>query len=215
MLDKIYYGNSLNNWGIAALIIVGAFILNAIIKLIFNKIIRKITAKSKTRLDDIFVDALEKPLSMGILLSAIWIAATRLEMDKKFHEMTVMSYDILIVIVITWFFARLFTGLLEYGVKNNDVDDKSKISINPVLLPLAKRAVLIIVWSLGIITALHNAGLQLTTLLGTLGIGGLAFALAAQDTIKNIFGGITIFTDKTFRIGDIIKFDNTEGTVID
>jgi MscS family membrane protein len=215
MLDKIYYGNSLNNWGIAALIIVGAFIFNAIVKLIFNRIIRKITAKSKTRLDDIFVDALEKPLSMGIFLFAVWVAATRLEMTEKIHEMTVMSYDILVVIVITWFFARLFTDLLEYGVKNNGVEDRGKFSIDPVLLPLAKRTVLIIVWSLGIITALHNVGLQLTTLLGTLGIGGIAFALAAQDTIKNIFGGVTLFTDRTFRIGDIIKFDGTEGTVID
>ncbi|MDR2384371.1 MAG: mechanosensitive ion channel family protein [Tannerella sp.] len=215
MLEKIYYGNSLGNWGSAVIIIVCAFVINAIIKLIINRIIRKITSKSKTRLDDILIDALEKPLFTGIVLFAIWIAGVRLEMNEKIHEIIIGSYDILIVIVITWFFARLFTELLEYSSKNYDTDDRNKFSIDPRLLPLARRAVLIIVWLLGIITALHNAGVQLTTLLGTLGIGGIAFALASQDTIKNIFGGITIFTDKTFRIGDIIKFDGMEGTVVD
>jgi MscS family membrane protein len=58
-------------------------------------------------------------------------------------------------------------------------------------------------------------GIKATTLLGTLGIGGIAFALAAQDTIKNIFGGFTIYTDKTFRIGDVIRFDTVEGMVVD
>ena len=78
-----------------------------------------------------------------------------------------------------------------------------------------KRAVLIIVWTIGIVTALHNAGIEITALLSTLGIGGIAFALAAQDSIKNIFGGVTIFTDKPFRIGDSVKIDSTEGTVVD
>jgi MscS family membrane protein len=215
MLEKIYYGNSLENWGIAAIIIVGAFVLNAFIKLLINKVVRKVIAKNKTQIDNIFVDALEKPLFMGVILFAIWIAAGRLEMSEEFHEMTVRSYDILIVIVITWFFARLFVDLLEYSAKNYDSEDRSKFSIDPKLLPIAKRTVLIIVWALGIVTILHNVGLKLTTLLGTLGIGGIAFALAAQDTIKNIFGGITIFTDRPFRIGDVIRFDGTEGTVVD
>jgi MscS family membrane protein len=215
MSDKIYYGNSLENWVLAVIIIIGAFILNALIRLIINKIIKKITAKSKTQLDNIFINALEKPLFTGIILFAIWIVASMLEMDENLHKMIINSYDILIVVVITWFFARLFVNLLENSAKNYNIEDKGKFSIDPKLLPMAKRAVLIIVWALGIVTVLHNVGLKLTTLLGTLGIGGIAFALAAQDTIKNIFGGITIFTDKTFRIGNIIKFDSTEGKVED
>ncbi|MDR2147224.1 MAG: mechanosensitive ion channel family protein [Tannerella sp.] len=215
MLDKIYYGNSLENWGISAVIIVGAFILTAIIKLIINKIFKKITAKSKTGFNHILIEALEKPLFMGILLFAIWIAAMRLEMSVKLHDMIVKSYEMLDVLVITWFFARLFSFLLNYSAQNYDSGDKNRFSLDPKLLPVTKRSVLIIVWLLGILTALSNAGIELTTLLGTLGIGGIAFALAAQDTIKNIFGGITIFTDRTFRIGDTIKISGAEGTVVD
>ena len=63
--------------------------------------------------------------------------------------------------------------------------------------------------------ALSNIGVNISALLGTLGIGGIAFALAAQDTVKNIFGAFTIFTDKPFNIGDTIRVDSFEGTVID
>jgi MscS family membrane protein len=99
--------------------------------------------------------------------------------------------------------------------EKDDKMGKGRFGIDARLLPLVKRGVLVIVWFVGIVTAFHNIGITITTLLGTLGIGGIAFALAAQDTIKNIFGGITIFTDHTFRIGDVINFNSTEGTVAD
>lgn len=63
--------------------------------------------------------------------------------------------------------------------------------------------------------ALSNIGVNIGTLLGTLGIGGIAFALTTQDTVKNVFGAFTILTDKPFNIDDTIRVDNIEGTVID
>ena len=63
--------------------------------------------------------------------------------------------------------------------------------------------------------ALSNVGVDINALWGTLGIGGIAFALAAQDTVKNIFGAFTIFTDKPFGIGDTINVNGFEGTVVD
>ena len=82
-------------------------------------------------------------------------------------------------------------------------------------MPIIKRTALVLVWIIGIVMALSNIGVNISALLGTLGIGGIAFALAAQDTVKNIFGAFTIFTDKPFNIGDTIRVDSFEGTVID
>jgi MscS family membrane protein len=216
VLNEIFYGNTIKDIGISLLIIVGAFILNKILLFIYNKVIKKITSKSPTRLDDVFFAALEKPLFMGIILLAIWIAVGRLEIRSEVFNVISKSYDILVIVVVTWFFSRYFNFLLEDGInsqRNNTV--KGGYKIDPKLLPLIKRILSILIWTIGGITVLHNLGLKVTTLMGTLGIGGIAFALAAQDTIKNIFGGITIFTDRPFRIGDIIKFDQTEGTVVD
>lgn len=127
----------------------------------------------------------------------------------SFIETVDNIYRILIILDITWVFTRLFSGLLEnyWGRKANGEVIK--------MMPVIRRTMLVIVWIIGIVMALSNVGVNISALLGTLGIGGIAFALAAQDTVKNIFGAFTIFTDKPFGIGDIINVNGSEGTVID
>ncbi|MDR1380530.1 MAG: mechanosensitive ion channel family protein [Tannerella sp.] len=216
MLNTVYYGNTLQDWGISLLVIAGALLANKLIVILNRNIIRKITSKSATRLDDIFFTSVEKPVLMGVILLAIWIAAGRLNLGDRIHEMIGKSYDVLVVLNITWFFARFISSMIEKSiVDGNEKAGGGRFSIDSKLLPLVKRGVLIIVWCVGAVSAFHNIGITITTLMGTLGIGGIAFALAAQDTIKNILGGITIFTDHTFRIGDVIQFDSTEGSVVD
>jgi len=216
MMNRIFYGNTIEDWGISLLVITGAILLNMLFKTICQKVIKRFTAKSKTNLDDILIDALEKPVLMGILLLAIWIAAGRLQLPHDINDVISKSYDILVILNITWFFARFMSAFIEdASLDSSKKKQRKRFKIDARLLPVVKRSALIIIWITGIVTALNNAGIKATTLLGTLGIGGIAFALAAQDTIKNIFGGFTIYADKTFRIGDIIKFDSVEGTVVD
>jgi MscS family membrane protein len=216
MLEQEIYGNTLQNWGISLLIIAGALIVNQILIFVNRKVIRKMTAKSSVKFGEILFGSLEKPLLMGIILLAVWIALDRLDLGEKIHGLVFKSYNVLVVLNVTWFFARLCASLVEnIQLKNKTKSPKGKFYVDHKITPLVKRGVLIIVWIIGIITALNNVGIEVTTLMGALGIGGIAFALAAQDTIKNIFGGITMFTDKTFHIGDVINFDSTEGTVID
>jgi MscS family membrane protein len=214
MLEQFYYGNTLYDWFISFAYILGAVVLNKII-ILFNKyVIQKLTAKTNNRLDDILFRMLEAPVLFGIMLFAIWISAKRLNLDPKFEHVIFISYKILIVINITWFVARLVNALIEeYWVPKTD-ENKHKI-LDSHLISIIRRTVLAFIWALGIVMALNNIGVNVGALLGTLGIGGLAFALAAQDTIKNIFGGITIFTDRPFRIGDRIKVDKFEGFVED
>jgi MscS family membrane protein len=204
-LDKIFWGNSIKEWIIALAIIVIAVIVNKLVALLNRNVLKKFAAKSNHKIDDILLDSIEKPVMFGIILFAIWIAATRLNMAVKMHEIIEKAYNILIVINVTWFASKFTNSLIaEYGGR-----------INSRLLPLIKRTVLIIIWIIGIVTALHNIGVEIASILGVLGVGGVSVALAAQDTLKNIFSGITIVTDAPFRIGDIIKFDSYEGTVQD
>ncbi len=68
---------------------------------------------------------------------------------------------------------------------------------------------------MGIVIGLDNIGFDITAMIAGLGIGGLALALAAQDSVKNIFAGVMIFLDKPFKINDRIKVDGHDGTVED
>lgn len=143
------------------------------------------------------------------MLLGIWIAIHRLVYPDNFVKAIDNAYRILIVLDITWVFARLIGGLLEIYLGKESTGQTHK------MMPIIKRTALVLVWIIGIVMALSNIGVNISALLGTLGIGGIAFALAAQDTVKNIFGAFTIFTDKPFNIGDTIRVDNFEGTVID
>jgi MscS family membrane protein len=215
MLEKELWGNTVEEWGISILIVLGTFFISKLVSLFNKRIIKPFTRKTTNRLDDIVYDAIESPVIFAIVLVGLWIALHRLVYPDSIVKAVDGAYEILIVLNATWFFARLINSLIEVYWVNNPKNTQ-KTQKNAIrMLPIIRRTVLVLVWIIGIITALNNVGVNITALLGTLGIGGIAFALAAQDTIKNIFGAFTILTDKPFNIGDTIRIDNFEGTIID
>jgi MscS family membrane protein len=181
--------------------------------LINKHFIQKITAKTKNRLDDILFKMLQAPVLLGIILVAIWFAARRLELGTHIESTILKAYKVLTVINITWFVARLANALLEEYLAPKAADKNTLKYLDNHLMSILRRAVLAVIWSFGVVMALNNVGVDVGTLIAGLSIGGLAFALAAQDTIKNIYGGFTIFTDRPFRIGDRIKVDSFDGFV--
>ena len=90
---------------------------------------------------------------------------------------------------------------------------KTKNTLDDQLLPVLSRLVNLIIWAIGIIYVLEFLNVNVTALLAGISIGGLAIALAAQDTVRNFFGSIMIFVDRPFQIGDWINFDDVDGTV--
>jgi len=207
MLEKEFWGNTIQDWGISILIVIVAFVVAKLISLFFKKVLKKFTQKTTNRLDDIIYDSVESPILFGIMLIGIWIAIHRLVYPDGFVNAVDSAYKILIVLNITWLIGRLISNLLEvyWGSKSH----------TQRMLPVVRRSLLVLVWIVGLVMALSNVGVNIGALLGTLGIGGIAFALAAQDTVKNIFGAFTILTDKPFEIGDTVKIDNFEGTIVD
>ena len=209
MLENEIWGNSIQNWIISILIIVAAIVIVKLITLVSKKVLKPLTDRTKNQLDNIIFYSLEPPVKFAIILLGIWIAIHRLVYPDSFVKVVDNIYRILIVLDITWVFARLFSGLLQvyWGRPSNGQNKK--------MLPIRKRTILVVVWIIGLVMALSNVGVNISALLGTLGIGGIAFALAAQDTVKNVFGAFTLLTDKPFNIGDTIRFDSIEGTVVD
>ena len=209
MLEKEIWGNTLENWGISILIIVGAIIVVKLFALFSRKVLKPFINRTPNHVDDVLYYSFESPIKFAIILLAIWIAIHRLVYPDSFVKIVDDAYRILIVLDITWVFARLFTGLLQvYWGKRPDGQANK-------MMPITKRAILVVVWIIGLVMALSNIGVNISALLGTLGIGGIAFALAAQDTVKNVFGAFTILTDKPFSIGDTIRINDFEGTIVD
>lgn len=209
MLKYEILGNSLQTWGLSIFIVIVAIIVVKLLSLLGKRVLEPLINRTPNRLDNIIYYSLESPVKFAVMLLGIWIAIHKLVYPDNFVKMVDSAYRILIVLDITWIFARLFSGLLaEYW-------ERSPRAHATRMMPVIKRTILVVVWIVGLVMALSNVGVNISALLGTLGIGGIAFALAAQDTVKNVFGAFTIFTDKPFSIGDTVNMTGLEGTVVD
>ncbi|MBD3636849.1 MAG: mechanosensitive ion channel family protein [Crocinitomicaceae bacterium] len=239
-----YYGNTVLEYAICLGIILGSVIAAKILYWLSSNVIKKLTKKTKTKLDDIIVDKIEEPVMFGLVLAASWYALLNLNYPittvvgihhetgdwVKWKEISPAEmadyakhsyswvrnfirnlFNFLIVINVTWLIARLLDALIEEYIV--PITEKSKSDLDDQLLPIVRKGLKIIIWTLGIVVGLNNAGYNVGAVIAGLGIGGLAFALAAQDTVKNFFGGIMIFADKPFQVGERIQIGGIDGTV--
>lgn len=212
-LAKEFYHNTIDNWGISFLIIVGAVILGKILFWVFGNIIKKITAKTKSKIDDIIVDMVEEPVVLALTIAGLWFGLHRLDFPENWYIWMGKVYHILITINVTWLIARLVDAIIaEYIVP---LTEKTESDLDDQIIPIVRKGLRSSIWILGIIVALNNAGYDVGALIAGLGIGGLALAMAAKDSVSNIFGGIMIFTDKPFKVGDRIKINGFDGSIVE
>ena len=217
-LEKIYYHNTVLQWAIALGIILGGVIFAKILYWFTSTIIKKITAKTKTKLDDLLVDKLEKPIIFIVIIAAYYWAISYLNFPTDAVGKTNGLENLLfklstfaLVINITWMISRILDAVVEEYVV--PIAEKSESDFDDQVLPILRKGIRAIIWIMGIIIGMDNLGIDITAMIAGLGIGGLALALAAQDMVKNIFGGIMIFLDKPFKIGERIQIDGFDGTV--
>lgn len=215
--EKQFYGNTISSWLISLAIVAASIVVGLLIQLFNKKVIRRATAKTSNKLDDIIATILEAPFIFAIILGSVWFAINRLHLSETVDNGVRVIYQILVVLNVTWFVSRLVNKLIyEYFIPYTKSKEESKGKKADVhVFSMIKKVAGVFIWTIGFVMALNNAGINVSTLLAGLGIGGVALALAAQDTVKNIFGGVTIFTDKPFRIGDTITVDGMTGTVED
>lgn len=153
----------------------------------------------------------EEPIVFAIVLAAIWYALKRLTLPEVANKFLTGAFQFIIILNVAWLITRLFDSLYkEYLIP---LADKTESDLDDQLLPLVRKGTKGIVWVIAVIVGLNNAGYNVGAVLAGLGIGGLALAMAAKDTVENIFGGFTIFTDKPFKLNDRIKVDGFDGFV--
>ena len=207
------YNNEVQEILISLAFILGAIVLGRLVRWFAEKILPKLTAKTETQLDDVLVEVLKAPMLFALTLVGFWIGIKRLSMPVNVMAMIADIYKFLLVISATWFISRAVSTFINVILKEKVNDESSKMDEHA--LSLIKKVSSFVIWSIGVITALNTAGVDVGALIAGLGIGGVAIALAAQDTAKNIFAGIMILFDRPFKIGELITIDGTTGYVED
>ncbi len=211
LLDKTFYGNTILEWAIAMSIVLGSVIAGKIFYWFCSNVIKKLTAKTRSNLDDLIVDMVEEPVVVALTVAGILVGLDTLTLSERAVGIIGGLRQFVIIMCITWLVARLIEAVFTELIA--PIADKSDTDLDDQLLPLVRKGSKLIVWSLGTIVALNNAGYNVGALVAGLGIGGLALAMAAKDTVSNIFGGFTVFTDRPFVINDRVRVSGYDGII--
>jgi MscS family membrane protein len=221
-LQRTFLGNTIENYcWFAGIILVGLIFLRLLSKLLTVVIFRFVKKYSTGVGFDKLLVLLKKPLNALILVITLYLAFNRLEFPQEWNIGSIhnfgirmliyRSFQIAIVFSITWILLRLtdFLGLVmmhRASLTESKSDDQ--------LVPFVKEAIKVILVIFSVFFMLGAVfKLNIASLIAGLGIGGLAIALAAKESLENLLGSFTIFLDKPFIIGDLIKINGIEGHV--
>ena len=213
IIDYTVLNNSVGQYLLFMGSIILAFVIGRVVTYFFQNHLRKLAQKSETKFDDYLIDIIEEPLVLLIATGGVWIGAKFLSLNEggiKFFDNVVLT---MLTITVAWFFLRFFEMLLSIYIE--PLVGKSETKLDDQVLPIIRKSVKIVILTLAVIIILSNLGYDILSVLTGIGIGGLAIALAAQDAVKNIIGGITIFWDKPFQIDDWIEVNGRSGSVIE
>jgi MscS family membrane protein len=172
-------------------------------------LVRKITTKTKTVYDDRIVVNLEKPLKFTFLTLGLYVLVSLLYLNSK-------SINLILASMAVYSLFWILNAILD-GIKGAIYVALAKVSkdLSHELAKFIIRVIKIVLWVVGASSILTLWGINVTALIASLGIGGLAFALAAKDTAANLFGSIAIMVDKSIKVDDWVKVDSVEGIVED
>jgi MscS family membrane protein len=182
---------------------------------------QKILASVKTRYMHYqkWPQAVRYFLAKEIQFPLSWLIATGVwsltfKMLGDLHEYVIHVLGLVLHLLVLINLMRLaYLAVESFGQLIEDFAERTGSSMDGQLGPFATRVLKIVVIIFGFLLSLQSLGLNVGALLAGLGIGSLAFALAAQDTVANLFGSITLIFDRPFQRGDYVKLGEIEGTV--
>lgn len=212
-LESLYFGNSIKQYLIFFGYLAISFIIGRILYYISTTIVKKFTSKTKTKLDDIIIDMIEEPIVLLVIIIGFYLGYQQLTLSETLLNVFSRIFKILTISAVSWLIIRLIDALIVNYLM--PFSEKTKTDIDDILFPLIRKIVKVSLTAIAIIMILDNLGYHVTSILAGLGIGGLAFALAAQDLLANFFGGLTIIIDKPFKIGEFIQVADIQGEIVE
>ncbi len=196
------------------IILVSFFLGSKLFLFITERVIYKLVKKTKTRVDDKIIHRTGKPISLVLLLIGLRLAILPLNLGEKLMSSSTNLILSLIILAISYTFVMVFDVLINnWGLK---WAKKTKSTLDDNLVKLLQKTSKVIIFSIAFIYVLDVWGIEIIPFLASMGIAGIAIAFALQDSLGDVFGGLTLILDKSVKMGDVIELDDkTTGTVID
>ena len=190
----------------AAIIFVSGAVIGFVLEKFVLHRLEKLARFTPWEGDEIVIDSLKGLVLYSGLLAGLYGASLRLPLDDRLRMIVGKAILILFLLIVTVVMMRLATGFVTHYA------EKAVLPSTSIFTNLAK----VLAFSLGMLIILQSVGISITPILTALGVGGIAVALALQDTLSNIFAGLHIIATRQIRSGNFIRLDSgEEGYVTD
>ncbi len=178
---------------------------------LFSRTLKRLAGRTKTDIDDRVLEALERPLEFTFVIIGLYISGQVVSFSPALEAVFGQIIRSLIAFTIFWAIFRILDPLSI--LLDRTITLFGSPSMHETIKGFFVKVAKFVVVCLGAASVFQEWGFNVAALLGSLGLLGMAVALGAQDLIKNMFAGLTIFLDRMFEKGNWIKSTDVEGTV--
>ena len=205
------FGNALIKWGVALFVLFLFITLQKQLLKLSTFILQRIAiiAGDKPYYQKIFT-IIEKPLRWVIMIIGMIATLSLLQLSEAIKTFFDLLISTAIIFIVTWFFLRALTLVREYLIT---ISHNLNEDLGPTFSKFFVTFLRLIILLIALINILTTWGINVNGFIASLGLIGMALALAAKDTASHFFGSVMIFTDSPFKIGDWIKTPDVEGVV--
>jgi len=207
-------GIPLLRWGVALLVLFAFIVAQRMAVRAYHRLTQALAERTESRLDDLLFAAAEKPAYWLILLLGILVTVHVLNPPRKdFPLLDPLDHGVRIaaIVLAVWFLWRLIEGSAAHLA--SQTGHAGEAMVDTQIVPFIAKTLKAFLVITGVLVIAQNLGYSISGLIASLGIGGIAVAMAARDTIANIFGSLMILIDRPFSIGHWIRTKDFEGVV--
>jgi len=209
ILQIEFLANQISDYAIAVAIVIVGFVAIQIFKVILTKSLKRWATQRSTPVDNTLIRLVEKAIVPLLQIGVVYVAIANLTL----HPILAQTVRVVAVFAATFIAIQLLSHIAEYLLRlyllrqDNPNLEQSLDAFGP--------AIRVILWAIGIIFLLDNLGFNISAIVASLGIGGVAIALASQGLLQDLFSYFSILFDRPFEIGDFIIVGDFAGTVKD
>lgn len=188
-----------------------AFYVSKCLDYFIRERVRRWAEMTTTNLDDLFIELVRGPVKIVTFVILLHVGMKVYAWPEVLADLFSKGLKLLVACSLTYVLLKGIDLLIGLWQQRSTTPENEQFSKQ--LLPLIRKTLKVFVTIVAVLVTSQNLGLNVTGLIASLSIGGLAIGLAAQDTLANLFGAVAVLGDKPFQVGDRIQLDTIDGTV--
>jgi len=211
LATNLFLGNTLLNLSGFIVALFASFAAASVAQAVFHGRLTRLAEASDTKIDDALLSALERPLYLLVMAIGLRSSVLFLVLPEALDRVVGNVLTVIVAVFGTWGATRVLDAIRAVYI--DPFVEASETKLDDQLVPILDRTLKVTLWSLAILMVFSSLGYDILSLLTGLGIGGLAVAMAAQATLSNVVGSITIFADQPFQVDDLVQLGDHRGVV--